>query len=281
MGALGRAPPPRARELPRERGEPCATSRSPATSTRWRDATFVVEAIVEEHRGQGRAVSRELARDPGRRTRCSPPPPRALSVGELAAASGRPERFVGLHVFNPVTEDGAGRARLPGRGERRDPRARPRAVRGARQDRRSRCPTCPASSSTGCCSRTCSTPCALLERTGLDAEGDRHLHEARRRPPDGAAARCSTSSGSTSSSRSARRSTSRCPPRVDAADRRGRARAARPAAASTPTSDPTGNLSANCLAQLELRVGSTADARDELPSSQPLLQKHFAAGSLP
>jgi 3-hydroxybutyryl-CoA dehydrogenase len=64
------------------------------------DATFVVEAITEDA-----ALKRELlgrldevaAEDAVIGTTTS-----SLSVSELAAASGRPERFVGLHVFNPV-----------------------------------------------------------------------------------------------------------------------------------------------------------------------------------
>jgi 3-hydroxyacyl-CoA dehydrogenase len=64
------------------------------------DATFVVEAITEDV-----ALKRELlgrldevaADDAVIGTTTS-----SLSVRELAAASGRPERFVGLHVFNPV-----------------------------------------------------------------------------------------------------------------------------------------------------------------------------------
>jgi 3-hydroxybutyryl-CoA dehydrogenase len=65
-----------------------------------RDATFVVEAIAEEQEtkaallqqiGGGATNGAILA------TTTS-----ALSVTALAEASGRPERFVGLHVFNPV-----------------------------------------------------------------------------------------------------------------------------------------------------------------------------------
>jgi 3-hydroxybutyryl-CoA dehydrogenase len=64
------------------------------------DATFVIEAITEDP-----ALKRELlgrlnevaAADAVLGTTTS-----SLSVSELAAASGRPERFVGLHVFNPV-----------------------------------------------------------------------------------------------------------------------------------------------------------------------------------
>jgi 3-hydroxybutyryl-CoA dehydrogenase len=63
-------------------------------------ATFVVEAVVEDY-GQKSALLAQLA--------LSAPPEAvlatttsSLSISELAHASGRPERFVGLHVFNPV-----------------------------------------------------------------------------------------------------------------------------------------------------------------------------------
>ena len=64
------------------------------------DVTFAVEAIVEEPEAKA-----ALYRDLGEAL-----PPTAilatttssLPIEELAAASGRPERFAGLHVFNPV-----------------------------------------------------------------------------------------------------------------------------------------------------------------------------------
>ncbi|MEA2242274.1 MAG: 3-hydroxybutyryl-CoA dehydrogenase [Solirubrobacteraceae bacterium] len=64
------------------------------------DATFVVEAIAEDVALKRELLARldEVAADDaviGTTTS-------SLSVSDLAAASGRPERFVGLHVFNPV-----------------------------------------------------------------------------------------------------------------------------------------------------------------------------------
>jgi 3-hydroxybutyryl-CoA dehydrogenase len=64
------------------------------------DATFVVEAIVEDPRAKAdiwRRLSGHLAGDAVLATTTS-----SLPVADLAAASGHPERFVGLHVFNPV-----------------------------------------------------------------------------------------------------------------------------------------------------------------------------------
>ena len=65
-----------------------------------RDATFVVEAVAEDPAAKAEVFARlraHLAADTVLATTTS-----SLPIGELARASGRPERFVGLHVFNPV-----------------------------------------------------------------------------------------------------------------------------------------------------------------------------------
>jgi len=62
--------------------------------------SFVVEAIVEDPAAKGALVAElgaQLQDDAILATTTS-----SLSVTELAEASGRPDRFVGLHVFNPV-----------------------------------------------------------------------------------------------------------------------------------------------------------------------------------
>ncbi|HEV3229246.1 MAG TPA: 3-hydroxyacyl-CoA dehydrogenase family protein [Solirubrobacteraceae bacterium] len=65
-------------------------------------ATFVVEAVVEDQRVK-EALLEELGRgaseDAVLATTTS-----SLPVEELARASGRPDRFVALHVFNPVAK---------------------------------------------------------------------------------------------------------------------------------------------------------------------------------
>lgn len=65
-------------------------------------ATFVVEAVVEDHEIKAGLLA-ELDRivDPATLLASTTS---SLSVQRLAEASGRPERFVGLHVFNPVTK---------------------------------------------------------------------------------------------------------------------------------------------------------------------------------
>jgi 3-hydroxybutyryl-CoA dehydrogenase len=64
------------------------------------EATFVVEAVVEDADTKAALFARladHLADDAVLATTTS-----SLPIGELARASGRPSRFVGLHVFNPV-----------------------------------------------------------------------------------------------------------------------------------------------------------------------------------
>jgi 3-hydroxybutyryl-CoA dehydrogenase len=63
-------------------------------------ASFVVEAIVEEHDAKARLLSdldRRLPAEAVLATTTS-----SLSVEGLGQAAGRPDRFVGFHVFNPV-----------------------------------------------------------------------------------------------------------------------------------------------------------------------------------
>jgi 3-hydroxybutyryl-CoA dehydrogenase len=66
------------------------------------DASFVVEAIVEDPAVKAGLVGElgsQLSDDAILATTTS-----SLSITELAEASGRPDRFVGLHVFNPVSK---------------------------------------------------------------------------------------------------------------------------------------------------------------------------------
>ena len=64
-------------------------------------STFVVEAIVEQREAKAALMAdlrQSLADSAVLATTTS-----SLSIEDLATASGRPDRFVGLHVFNPVT----------------------------------------------------------------------------------------------------------------------------------------------------------------------------------
>jgi 3-hydroxybutyryl-CoA dehydrogenase len=64
------------------------------------EATAIVEAVVEDV-GAKAALWRELAQVTDGQALLGSTTS-SLSVAELAGASGAPERFVGLHVFNPV-----------------------------------------------------------------------------------------------------------------------------------------------------------------------------------
>jgi 3-hydroxybutyryl-CoA dehydrogenase len=62
------------------------------------DRTFIVEAVIEDKDAKAGLFERlDLGDNTILTTTTS-----SLSIEELAAASGRPERFAGLHVFNPV-----------------------------------------------------------------------------------------------------------------------------------------------------------------------------------
>jgi 3-hydroxybutyryl-CoA dehydrogenase len=68
-----------------------------------REATFLVEAITEHHGHKSEMLADlgELARHAGTGALLATTTS-SLSIAELSKASGHPERFVGLHVFNPV-----------------------------------------------------------------------------------------------------------------------------------------------------------------------------------
>ncbi len=66
------------------------------------EATFVVEAVVEDHDVKARLLAELDALLDAEAILASTTS--SLSVERLAQASGRPERFLGLHVFNPVTK---------------------------------------------------------------------------------------------------------------------------------------------------------------------------------
>ena len=118
------------------------------------DCDVVVEAVVEEVGPKGEVLAAVAAACPNADLATTTS---SLGIGEIAAAAGT-DKLYGLHVFNPVPRMAAGRglrartatpasASAPSPGARRS--ARPR----------SRFPTRPASSSTGCSSPTSSKRC--------------------------------------------------------------------------------------------------------------------------
>jgi 3-hydroxybutyryl-CoA dehydrogenase len=66
------------------------------------DAGFVVEAVVEDHDVKAGLLAELHEIVDAEAILASTTS--SLSVAALAEASGRPDRFVGLHVFNPVTK---------------------------------------------------------------------------------------------------------------------------------------------------------------------------------
>jgi 3-hydroxybutyryl-CoA dehydrogenase len=65
------------------------------------DVTFIVEAVAEIHATKAELLA-DLAQRSGEATILASTTS-SLSIEALADSSGVPERFVGLHVFNPVT----------------------------------------------------------------------------------------------------------------------------------------------------------------------------------
>jgi len=67
------------------------------------EATFIVEAVIEHH-GHKAALLADIAQLAGPATgeTVIGTTTSSLSISELAQATGRPEWFAGLHVFNPV-----------------------------------------------------------------------------------------------------------------------------------------------------------------------------------
>ena len=134
-------------------------------------------------RRQGRAARRRSPR-PARTPTWRPPPPRSASP-RSPTAGGIAGRLFGLHVFNPVPRMKLVEVCFPDGAEER-PREGARLVRGARQDRgrgprpgrlRRQPPALPL-------------PLRRRAADRADRHGGgrgRHLHEARRRPPDGPA----------------------------------------------------------------------------------------------
>ncbi|MEA2200240.1 MAG: 3-hydroxybutyryl-CoA dehydrogenase [Solirubrobacteraceae bacterium] len=66
------------------------------------EATFVVEAVIEDHDVKARLLAElDAILEPSAILASTTS---SLSIERLAQASGRPESFLGLHVFNPVTK---------------------------------------------------------------------------------------------------------------------------------------------------------------------------------
>ena len=87
-------------ELLDKAGAPGADLRVETDMAALADTTFAVEAVVEHHPTKADVLSGIAAHLPDEEPLATTTS--SLSVGALAEASGRPDRFVGLHLFNPV-----------------------------------------------------------------------------------------------------------------------------------------------------------------------------------
>ena len=114
--------------------DPASTFRSSPTPQALAQATFVVEAVVEDHEIKAGLLA-ELDLIVGPATLLASTTS-SLSVERLAEASGRPERFVGLHVFNPVTKMQLVELIFPAAATEDTRAASARAVRDLREDAR-------------------------------------------------------------------------------------------------------------------------------------------------
>jgi 3-hydroxybutyryl-CoA dehydrogenase len=93
-----------------------------------RGSTYLIEAIVEDHGDKAKMLADlgELSSHSGNDTIIATTTS-SLSVTELAAACGHPERFAGLHVFNPVPRMALVEIVFP-QGASEETRARTRAL---------------------------------------------------------------------------------------------------------------------------------------------------------
>ena len=178
------------------------------------DATFVVEAIAEEHDAKVDAAA------PARRRRDERHDPRhhdVVAVGRRAGGRrpAGPERFVGLHVFNPVPKMDLVELVFPAAADA-DTRARARALCAALGKTAVEVPDTPGFVVNRLLFPYLFDAVALLEETGLDAAGGRRLHAAWAPATRWGRSRCSTTSASTSSAAIARSIGRPVPARIEA-----------------------------------------------------------------
>ena len=147
------------------------------------ECDLVIESVIEEM-----AVKLQLFAELDRATKPSAilaTNTSTLPVIDLAMATSRPEQVCGIHFFNPAPADevGGGRASADS--------ACAETIEGPwRSSRRaarmpSRCRTTPASSSTRCCSRISTTPCACSNAGHGFDRVDRHGDEGWLQLPHG------------------------------------------------------------------------------------------------
>jgi 3-hydroxybutyryl-CoA dehydrogenase len=130
-------------------------------------ATFIVEAVVEDAEAKAsvwRSLNGHVSQDTVLATTTS-----SLSIQTLANASGHPERFVGLHVFNPVPKMDLVELAFPAQATA-DTRARARALCDALGKTAVEVPDTPGFVVNRLLFPFLFEAVRLMERTGLDAE---------------------------------------------------------------------------------------------------------------
>jgi 3-hydroxybutyryl-CoA dehydrogenase len=130
-------------------------------------ATFIVEAVVEDAEAKAsvwRSLNGHVSQDTVLATTTS-----SLSIQTLAIASGHPERFVGLHVFNPVPKMDLVELAFPAQATP-DTRARARALCDALGKTAVEVPDTPGFVVNRLLFPFLFEAVRLMERTGLDAE---------------------------------------------------------------------------------------------------------------
>ena len=130
-------------------------------------ATFIVEAVVEDAEAKA-SVWRSLNGHVGTGTVLATTTS-SLSIQALADASGHPERFVGLHVFNPVPKMDLVELAFPEQATG-DTRARARALCDALGKTAVEVPDTPGFVVNRLLFPFLFEAVRLMERTGLDAE---------------------------------------------------------------------------------------------------------------
>ena len=130
-------------------------------------ATFIVEAVVEDAEAKAsvwRSLNGHVGQDTVLATTTS-----SLPIQALADASGHPERFVGLHVFNPVPKMDLVELAFPTQATE-DTRARARALCDALGKTAVEVPDTPGFVVNRLLFPFLFEAVRLMERTGLDAE---------------------------------------------------------------------------------------------------------------
>ena len=161
-------------------------------------------------RARRRSSWRGLGGDGDATGRSSPRRPRRCRSPSWRRRPGRPDRFVGLHVFNPVPKMDLVELVFPAEADE-ETRSRARALCAALGKTAVEVPDTPGFVVNRLLFPFLFDAVALLERDGPRAAGDRRLHAPGRRAPDGPAGPARLRRARRRRPRSAARSAPPCP----------------------------------------------------------------------